>query len=849
MIKTQINPQVSSHGYGSAEILFLAGFPSKRDLDNGLALTGHAESTLNQFLYPHKLSLKNCYRSCFIKEQLSYSGTNTKKLREAMEKIDYDGYLDLLFEEIKEIAPNVIVPLDDISLGSVFPHIQSLHKPRGRKYWTYCYRGSILPLRSDFTTKLGRTTKVIPTLSPTQLEIDWAARSYVGLDFKKIKEHSLSTQPIDEFGLCWVAHSAAEFERFLRRQYDKSPKRLSFDIETWVGLPTCISFCFDGWESCTVPLLDESISQVERALLWRLVGKVLADERIEKNNQNIKYDWIILERFGFTISNVKSDTMLKGALLYPELPKGLDFYTSIYTQIPYYKDEGKEFNPKLHTRDRLYIYCAKDSLSAQVISEKQDEELIETGMKKLYDDEISPLILVYKNIDTTGILVDQLAKGQLLLKYTSLYDSNLHVLRGLIGDDNFNPRSPQQVGRFIYEDLKFPVRKHTLDNGVSAYNTGKEVLDDLLINHAENNRAGRVGTAILNRIIVCRKLGKVLEYIDTPLHPDGTFRGSSNLAGTKGGRSSFGKTIDEILLNEQRNNKWVCRLGRSLQTITKHGFTIDEELFDDIEDTRIASDLRRMFVPPRDFLFVEGDGSGAEARAVFVLAEDYEGLAAMDLKPKIHAKTASLIFGLPAETITSKGPDIPKIGMTYYDMGKRIRHAGNYDMQAFRLSQMTHAPLSDCKIWLAKFHSVDPKIREVFHQGIYEKIKQDRVLVTPLGRRRDFFGKLNDDLYKEALSYIPQGTISDLTKFTMPRIINSLDGYMNKYKFLTEQHDGILAAVHKDYVIPYLYAFKRCYERVIDFVGCSLSRDFKLTIPAELSVSETNWMELTEIKL
>src|SRR5882762_3835021 len=267
ILKPLINPQVSSHGYSDADIFFLGGFPYKADLMNGMALSGFNEVTLNQFLYPLKLNLKNCYRSLFIKEALSYSGTNTKKLREALALIDYQGYLDLLYEEIKDVSPNVIVPLDDISLGAVFPHINTLHKPKGRKYWIYCYRGSILPLRADFTEKLLKQIKVIPTLSPFMLEVDWIARSFVSLDFKRIKEYSLSTEPITEYGLCWTTKTAREFEIFLRRQYEKAPKRLTFDIETFGGLPTCISFCFDSYESCTVPLIDSDISPAERALL------------------------------------------------------------------------------------------------------------------------------------------------------------------------------------------------------------------------------------------------------------------------------------------------------------------------------------------------------------------------------------------------------------------------------------------------------------------------------------------------------------------------------------------------------------------------------------------------------
>ena len=286
LFKPTLSPCVSSHGYSDAEIFFLGGFPYKSDLLNGLALSGTAESTLNQFLYPLRINLKQCYRSVFIKEKLSYSGTNTKRLREALNSVDIEGYTDLLYEEINAVKPNVIVPLDDISLASVFPHINGLHKPKGRKYWTYCYRGSVLPLRADFTARLNRSIKVIPTLSPFLLEMDWTARNYVALDFKRIKKHSISTQPIEEFGLCWAARSAQEFETFLTRSYAKRPERVSFDIETYASVPVCISFCFDGWESCTVPLMDYSISKAELILIWRLVGKVLADERIEKNNQN-----------------------------------------------------------------------------------------------------------------------------------------------------------------------------------------------------------------------------------------------------------------------------------------------------------------------------------------------------------------------------------------------------------------------------------------------------------------------------------------------------------------------------------------------------------------------------------
>lgn len=847
VIDKTFNPSISSHGYGDASIFFLTGHPLKEDLVNGLALSGHNETTLNHFLREEKLNIQQCYRSSYIKEKLEYSGTNPKKLANALAKVDLEKYKNLLFEEIKNVLPNVIVPLDDIALSIVFPHINAIKKPKGRKYWTYCYRGSILPLRNDWQLLLGEENivRIIPTLGPQLLYNDWTARSYTQLDYKRINIWKNSRSKIEEPEFIWVAKDAKSFSEFLKRAFSQNPTRCTFDVETYGSMLTCISFCFDGHESVTVPLCDPHISSGEMVLLWRLVGKVLSNA-ISKNNQNIKYDWIINDRHGFNTNNVQSDTMLKTGLLYPELPKGLDFLTSIYTNMAYYKDEGKEFNPKFHTRDRLYLYCAKDSLAAHIISEKQDKELEENGLLDLYNDEVAPSILIYKNIDESGIQIDQAQKTKLRTKYTQLYDANAITLRILVNNQGFNPKSPTQVGKLLYEELKFPARKKTTEEGKTSYKTDKETLDDLFIHHIE--KVGKVGAAIIARVIVCRKLAKVIEYIDTPLHPDGRFRGNYNLTGTETGRSSCSKTIDERLKFEDEitsnKPKRTQKLGRSLQTISKHGFHIDEDIFDDFEDHEIANDLRSMFVPTRGYVFVECDGSQAEARVVAVLAEDWELLESFDKKPKIHAKTIGMILGIDPMTITSKTPTVPKLGMPYYELGKRIRHAGHNGMEAGRLCQYTHLPYKQCIDLMEKFHSLNPQIKSNFHNPIREIVGRTRELRCPNGRRRDFFARVDDKFYKEALCYIQQATVSDLTKFTMHRVVKELPGYMRTYRFLNENHDGILAEVKKEQVMEYAAIVKKQYERPINFSKCSLSRNFDLIIPVEIASCEDNWMNI-----
>lgn len=839
-----MNPIVSSHGYSDADIFFLSGHPLKEDIATGLALSGHNERTLDQFLKPHGINIKQTYRSLYIKEPLAYAGTNRKKLRIAMADVDLLGYEKMLLEELSYVKPNVIVPLDDISLGVVFPHIKSINKPKSRKHWVYCYRGSILPIREDFQSSLNQNIRIIPTLGPQLLYNDWAARSYVGIDFERIYNNRLKKTPIERNEIRWVAKTAKEFQFFIERSLAFNPKFLVFDIETFGGMLTCIGFCFDGREGCSIPLLTDKIPHSELALIWRVVARLL-EHKIPKVNQNIKYDWTILERHGFVVNNVIGDTMVLGHLLYPELPKGLDFYTSIYTDIPYYKDEGKEFNPKAHTRDRLYLYNALDTITTHQVYTKELVEAEEAGVSKLYNQELVPLIKIYKDIDDTGLLEDQERKEQLNEKYAALFESNRKTLGTLLGRDDFNPRSPKQVADLVYAALKFPKRTKTNESGQLVYRTDKEALDDLSINHPDDNKEGKIGYEILQRIIVCRKLAKVSEYINTPLHPDGRLHGVSNLCGTETGRSSFSKSLDETW-NESKSK--FTRLGRSLQTISKHGFHVDEDIFDDFEDANIAADLRSMFIPSPGHVFIEGDGSQAEARWVAVLAEDYELLDSFDKKPKIHAKTAALLFGIDANSITKDFPIIPKTGIAYYDLGKRIRHAGHYDMQAFRLSQMTHLPLKESTRMLKVFHDANPQIRSNYHASVIKLLQNagTRFLRTPFGRIRWFYNRLDNSLYKEGLAYIPQSGVSDHTKFSIPRIQARIKW---RIRFINEQHDSVLAEVRKENRNEYLDVFKQVYERPTNFINCSLSRDFDLVVPAELNVGEENWQRMLEVKI
>jgi hypothetical protein len=345
------------------------------------------------------------------------------------------------------------------------------------------------------------------------------------------------------------------------------------------------------------------------------------------------------------------------------------------------------------------------------------------------------------------------------------------------------------------------------------------------------------GIQILESIIAARKLHKVLEVIELPLWLDGRFRCEYNLAGTEMGRTSAGVTTDQLIVLEGNKIDTVS-LGHSLQTIGKHGFTLDGETY--------GQDIRSMYVPSVGYRFVECDLAGAEARVDAILA-GISDLSYFD-KPGIHRLTGSWCFDCTPEEI-KKNVLVPfgDQQIDRYHVAKQVRHAGERNITAAGLitKLLWGFTLPEGERLLLKFHKFQPEIRNVFHHQIHTAIDATHSLVAPNGRRRDFFDRIDNSTYNEAISFLPQAIVSDQTKFQ--GIIPTTE--QAPWAFLLEEaHDGTLweVPIGREEELGLLY--KRNVEQPINFKTCTLSRDVELSIPCEVSVGE-NWQDLKEIKL
>lgn len=800
---------IRGRGYASARVMLIADGGAESDVSTELAISGDPEIKLRKLAYSQGLDFEKFWLTCLIKEKITNkSGKNSlKKNRELLST----EYKEILNNEIQQIGSTVLVPLGEMA----FNHCTGLQGIRK-------FRGSILPHNSI----PGR--RVIPILGPHPYLYEEPKLEFISrLDFSKVKRNENLDGPIPEIGQCWVAQTPGQVKSFFRRQLEKTPVFVVFDIETFANIPTCISFCFDGLESCCVPILDYHINEDDRILMLLAVAELLRSD-IPKVNQNVKFDWRKLEKWGLTVKNVVGDTMIAANCLYCEFPKNLGFLTSIYTDMPYFKDEGKDYDPSSYDRQKLYIYNAKDSLATHQIYSSQLSELQETGTFSVYNLQMG-ILPIYKRMEDSGIRVDEQQRSNLIGKYTSLFETYKYKLQLLVGRE-INPLSSTVMQRLVYEELNYkPIRgtKHTSTGKPAADEESLELLLWMGNSPSYNCRD------ILRTIIDCRKLHKVIELLVLPLYPDGRFRCEFNLAGTVNGRSSAGETTDYMLYLQDNGVVKMGNLGHSFQTIGKHGFAVDGETY--------GKDIRSMFVPSIGYSFIECDLSQAEARVDAVLASDFDILSTFDSNIGIHRLTGSWVYDCPPNEIEK---DTLVNGEDRYYVSKTVRHAGERNMKEDRLMMMIHQPVTDCAKILKKFHDNQPNIREVFHRGIREHIMKERVLVAPNGRRRDFFGRIDEHTINEAISFLPQAIVTDYLKQSLVKTFLECP-YARP---LVEAHDGFLAEVPIRKEEEYATVFKKNVEVRIDFRKCSLSRDFDLVIPCESAVGE-NWEQMEEIKI
>lgn len=806
-----------------AKLMILGEAPSHEETNVGKPFVGPSGRELDRLLKDAGVPRYEAWVTNVCKYEVP-PNLSKKKLpfhvRAKNHGIDMDQQLAELRTEINEIKPNVILALGGTALWALSGK-DKISKFRGSLMW-------------------GMGTKFVPTYHPAHLlhstsggEIKgYWNRQIMIFDMKRAYEEAKSPELILPNRVIQIAKNSGELYQFLQ-QY-KDYREMSVDIEAGGHcLPICIGIAFTPRHSMVVPLWNsDGISTIptsDLASMWVMLSKALMEKDIV--GQNFNYDRDKIRRLGFTIRRIHSDTMLKAFAINPELPKGLAFLTSIYTREPFYKDDGMYEGSY---RD-LFLGCGRDACVTLEIDKAMDPDLEELGVTKFYRNFLMDLPDFYAEIEGNGFRVNEAKRTDLITKYVE-WDERLGFEMYQLSGLDINPNSPPAVYSLLFDIWKLPRR-----NG-----TGEEELTSLLnLKHGVKHPDQR---SWIEKCLERRKVRKTIStYLMAIPDFDGKMKTTCFMC-LETGRTSTNQQeppirplVDTIGKGAKKDMK---PMGAAFQVFTKHG--------------DIGADVRGMYECDPEEILVQLDSSQAEARVVFNLATDDQALRDID-EHDYHALTASWFFGGSESDYSKKvlGYESP-----IRFAGKTLRHAGHLGAGARRASIELNTQARKYKIpitidepqadkALKVFHARQPKIQRVFHAGVIEALKNTRQLVAPLpwgidaerGGVRIFYERWGDDLFREALAYIPQRAVTDNTKAAGIRIKRQF----REARIILEAHDALLFAIRREYLDDFVPLAKKEMERPLNFTQCSLPRRL-LRIPCDIEVGE-NYKDLRKFQV
>lgn len=697
-----------------APAMFIGDCPESRAISTRTAFAGINELVLGKLWSSVGWSRSNV--------SLTYLWKGGSTGREAQ----WESVLKSELEDPR-FRPNVAVACCDAALVALCG-VQGITK----------YRGSILP------STLVPGLKVIPMVPPRYIIQGNFGEFYIAQhDMQRIKEQSAFPEIRHT---PWTPITQPSFDMVMSCiKAIRSDELWSLDIETRADSLTCVGIGFGSSALC-IPIQTTTgpyFTAAQELAVWQTLGSLM---RRNPNliGQNLTFDLEWLLGYGVLPSGIHLDTMLGFALLYPEFPKGLDTIASIYTEAPYYKDDGKTWG-WAQPDARLWVYNAKDcfyTLQAAIALEK---EIRSQGKWAYVSEYINREVFAALEMQRTRLKRSD-KNNDRLTQITEQEVEATWVFREMLSGKSVNVNSPKQVKDFLYGMKRL----------VPIIIKGKASVDQ---NALKKLRTRYPSCQELELIIKERQLRKKLgSYLKIPIDPDGFLGCSWNVAGTETGRWSSGKSAH--------------RRGLNTQTVPKL--------------------LRFAYEASPERVFIQPDLSQAEARVVAYLARCAPLIKLFnDPKRSVHMENGIAIFGYAPEKDSKD-----------YVLAKQCLHAANYMMQAERFAVETGITLVRAKEILAAYHATYPELTD-WHARTRETIRLLGKLITPLGRERIFYharaeilltGSLSNESWRNAVAYIPQATVPDVLNQGMLQTWQELD-----YMWLHHQgHDSCLVSVPYD---------------------------------------------------
>ena len=416
------------------------------------------------------------------------------------------------------------------------------------------------------------------------------------------------------------------------------------------------------------------------------------------------------------------------------------------------------------------------------LKKELDERLVQSDQKELFKKIEMPLTLVLYEMEKAGIRVDKAG----LKKYGDELNVSIASLEKKIYEqagEEFNILSPKQLGVILFEKMNMPYSKKTK----TGYSTSADVLEKLSAEYP-----------FVSDILEYRALTKL--------------------------NSTYAQGLSDAISDDGRIH------SHFLQTVTATGriSSAEPNLQNIPIRTQLGRELRKVFIPDNDSIFADADYSQIELRILAHLAGDDVLIDAFNSGKDIHSLTASKVFNVPIDQVTSAQRRAAKV----------VNFGIIYGMSSFSLGQDLEISRKEAEKYIKEYFEGYPKIK-AYLDGCVESASKNGYSLTSFLRRRPIpelkasqfmqreFGK------RVAMNAPIQGTAADIMKISMINVRDSLVKNNLKSRILIQVHDELLLEVKKDEKEAACRILKEEMEN-----ACRLS----VPLTVELNVGD-NWYE------
>ena len=393
------------------------------------------------------------------------------------------------------------------------------------------------------------------------------------------------------------------------------------------------------------------------------------------------------------------------------------------------------------TTAKAYGTMASHAALILALYEVLPPKLEELGLMRVYQEIELPLCPVLAEMEVAGMLVDD----QALTQFGDVLKTGIAALQEEIfrqAGEEFNLNSTQQLGHILFEVMGLPPVKRTK----TGYSTSAEVLEKLRPDHP-----------IIDNILEYRQLTKLnstyVEGLSKVIGPDGRIHTCFQNTVTATGRLSSTEP--------------------NLQNIPVR--------------TELGAQIRNMFIAPEGWVLVDADYSQIELRLLAHMAGDQNMIGSFLSGEDIHARTASQVFGVPVEEVSSE----------LRRRAKAVNFGIVYGISGFSLAQDIGVSQKEAREYMERYLATFAGVREYMY-NIKKKGKEDGYVSTLMGRRR-WLPELQSSNFnlrsfgeRVALNMPIQGTAADVMKLAMIRVSDRLKAEGLQAKLILQVHDELI---------------------------------------------------------